>query len=116
MSRSIKAFIVGLTIFCIAQTASAATHFRANNTFVRYGDLNLQNEADAAKLLKRLSNAADDVCHTPPPGDAMLRQRSGRETCREDALQNAVAAVDHPVLTALYQSTRSNSMAKLASR
>jgi UrcA family protein len=116
MSRSIKTLIAGLAIAGLAQTASAETHFRERNILVRYGDLNLESEAGATKLLKRLANAAGDVCYTPPPGDAMLRQRSGRETCREGALQNAVAAIDHPVLTALYQSTRSNANTKLASR
>jgi UrcA family protein len=115
----IKALIAGLAIMGVAHTAGAAVPKKSsgvNRTLVRYTDLNLDNEAGATTLLKRLSKAAKFVCSMPPLRAENLYLRSDTHTCREGALEEAVARVDHPVVTAVYRSTRQNSIAKVASR
>jgi UrcA family protein len=123
MSRSIKvpikALVAGLAIMGLTHTAAAATSFNkpgANKILVRFTDLNLDNEEGAATLLKRLSKAAKQVCNMPPLGSENLYPQSHGHACRDGALEDAVARVDHPVVTALYRSTRQNSITKVASR
>jgi UrcA family protein len=119
MSRSIRALIAGMAIIGVAHTAGAGMPKKSpglNKILVRYTDLNLDDEADAATLLKRLSKAAKYVCSMPPLGAENLYLRYHTHACREGALHEAVARVDHPGVTALYRSTRPNSNATLASR
>jgi UrcA family protein len=118
MTRSIRALLVGLALVGVATTASASQRevVALNKTLVRYGDLNLRNDASAATLLGRLSRAANKVCAVESRSPANAHPRNEELACRETALRNAVVTVDHPVLTALYQSTRADARMKLASR
>jgi UrcA family protein len=118
MTRSFKVLIVGLAMTGVAASAAAfpPEAVTVNKVVVRYSDLNLQKEAGAAALLARLSNAANKVCVIPSSSPAYIRPRNQGLACRESALQNAVADVGHPMVTALYQSSRGIVQTKLASR
>ena len=118
MTRSIKALLVGLAMAGLATTASASQLqvIAVNKVLVRYGDLNLRNDDAAATLLGRLSRAARKVCAVESPSPVRIHTRNDEFACRETALWNAVVTVDHPVLTALYQSTRGDAQLQLASR
>jgi UrcA family protein len=68
---------------------------------VHYGDLNPSTRNGATELYRRISFAAHEVC-----GDVMLPSfvnlsRAYRQ-CRQTAMEDAVAKVDAPKLTALY--------------
>src|SRR5687767_5673706 len=117
MTRSIKGLLIGLALAGIATGAAAAQPRQVvvNKVVVRYPDLNLQNEAGAATLLGRLSRAAHKVCNDATASPAYIRPRYEGFACRQTAMQNAVAKVDHPVVTAMYQSTRNVAPVKLAS-
>lgn len=77
---------------------------------VRHADLDLNNDRDAARLLRRLNQAADDVCegHRRPPGSLLFagrdvsRERQAYDACRAEALDSAVAAFNHPVVNTMH--------------
>lgn len=126
MTRSIRsaslkhcatALILGLAMTSVAQTAAADSRARGpRQVEVKFGDLDLNQETGAATLLVRLSKAAKSVCNFAPPGPFNLDQENIPAACRRDALAKAVADVNHPVLTAMYQSKRGNPGVRLASR
>jgi UrcA family protein len=67
---------------------------------VQYADLNLSTEQDAKKLYTRLQRASAYVCREfegREPAKVRLRQK-----CYDDSLADAVANVDHAVLSALH--------------
>lgn len=74
----------------------------ARSVTVHYGDLDLNSAMGAEHLYRRLSVASREVC-----GDEMeiidLQQLSDIRTCRKEALEDAVATVDTPLLTAAYE-------------
>ena len=65
---------------------------------VSYADLNLESEADAATLLKRIESAARKVCGvgiSPVP----MELQFSLQMCAKDATARAVADVNAPLLT-----------------
>lgn len=69
---------------------------------VDFSDLNLSKPADAAKLYKRLQLAATEVCGRPDLRD--MKKRQLQRQCYHNAITNAVHAVDHAAVNALYRS------------
>ena len=69
---------------------------------VRFGDLDVSAPAGAERLYRRLSIASRDVC-----GDESeivdLQQLADIRACRSEALEDAVARVDRPMLTAAFE-------------
>jgi UrcA family protein len=95
----------------MALAALSAGHFTAahaagNETqrseTVRYADLNLDSTAGASTLYQRLRHAAADVC-TELTGDAEFAALPLYRYCLTRALSDAVATVNHPVVTAYAQ-------------
>lgn len=84
-------------------TASAASSFEdeALSLIVKYDDLNLASERDAAKLYQRLQAASRNVCRTLRSRDLSSAQRY--KDCYARALGDAVYAVNERTLTALHQ-------------
>lgn len=67
---------------------------------VQYADLDLSSQQDAKRLYSRLQRASQHVCREfegREPVKARLRQQ-----CYDEALANAVASVDHAVVTAMH--------------
>lgn len=67
---------------------------------VRYADLDLSSRQDSTILYKRLQRASRHVCRefeSRDPSKLRLRQ-----ACYDQALTDAVASVNHAVLTALH--------------
>ena len=91
--------IGALLAICLTGMAQATTTGRkVYQQVVRYGDLNLENEADAAILHGRIKSAARNVCG--------MRQmlipielKSPVHACVEDAMARAIADVNAPTLT-----------------
>jgi UrcA family protein len=83
-----------------AALAGAAFAETPNEVRVNVRDLNLQTPAGAQALLRRVSDAANQVCGGEPLiynlGD---RQRFRR--CRAEAIARAVRDADTPMVTAL---------------
>ncbi|HJR71348.1 MAG TPA: UrcA family protein [Gammaproteobacteria bacterium] len=86
---------------------------------VRYNDLDLDDAAGIAQLYKRLRTAAEKVCDTGYRPQ-LLFLAHGWRACVTAALEQGVAAVDRPALTA-YHAAKANpagarSAAALAAR
>jgi UrcA family protein len=72
----------------------------AEHTTVRFADLDLSSQKDTKRLYMRLRNAAEQVCGDYDPLD--LFDIQGARKCQDDAIAHAVAQLNQPRLTALY--------------
>jgi UrcA family protein len=83
---------------CLAATAQATVSRNVQREVVRYADLNLESEADAAILVARIEVAARKVCglrqSSPLPLDIVARLK----LCAKDATARAIADVNAPTL------------------
>ena len=68
---------------------------------VHYEDLNVNTAAGAEQLYHRISLAAHAVCTDVGLPSSLTLHRIYKQ-CRQTAMEQAVAAVDRPKLTALY--------------
>jgi UrcA family protein len=77
---------------------------------IGYADLNLRSDAGVAELHRRLRMAATEVCGpiTSPASRARVR------TCKDQALQGAVAQVSAPALQAYNQKWKATGEAWIA--
>jgi UrcA family protein len=74
---------------------------------VQYADLNLDRPQGATTLHKRLSRAAKSVC-APLRGRGDLERTRQHRGCISEALANAVAQVNQPLLTEHHRSRGSD--------
>ncbi len=84
---------------CLASVTIVAHADEAART-VRYADLNLNTQAGAAVLYKRIRNAAEQVC-----GDVdsrQLAQAAAAKACVDKAIFTGVHSVNSPKLTNEY--------------
>jgi UrcA family protein len=81
-------------------TAAAADGTLKWTRVVRYADLDLSREAGAETLYARLVAAARRVCE---PDVFATHATVGKPHCMEHALDAAVASVNAPTLTELFQ-------------
>src|SRR5262245_59794018 len=97
-----KTFVIALAAIMAGSLAgmAQATAVRRDVQVqaVKYGDLNLEREADASVLLSRIESAARGVCglHIGPLPFGVKMQL---ERCAADATARAVADVNSPLLT-----------------
>ncbi len=87
----------------VGANASETAMIRKSVT-VRVSDLDLKQPADAAKLYQRIRRAAERACGDGLTGGSPLAQPVDRD-CVLNAIAHAVAAVDRPLLTTIYQRT-----------
>jgi UrcA family protein len=92
--------------------ASASDDLDVRQTEVKYTDLELVNEADAAQLYTRLERAAHHVCRAHYGPSA--RAHRVRSACEAQSLDAAVQRVSHPNLTSVHQA-RSGKRSMVAS-
>ena len=85
-----------LLIGCLAGTAQATISAadKVAQEVVSYADLDLTNEADAAKLLQRIKSAASRVCSVRSAGLIPMELRSPLQKCADNATARAVADVE----------------------
>jgi UrcA family protein len=72
---------------------------------VRYGQLDLSRTEDAELMLDRLQRAAVAACQVPL-ADASVRRAI--EACEAEALEDAVARLNEPEVTRVYQGRQRN--------
>lgn len=89
----------------IALNAANAADFSnaPKSRTVRFADLDLSTVDGAATLYNRLRSAARGVC-SPLRGGPSLRDKQQYADCIDFALSNAIAKVDHPVVTEFFAS------------
>ncbi len=71
---------------------------------VKFSQVQLNNEADAEQLYKKLRSAAKSVCDDNAGGHRTLEVRNRAEKCVNQVLADAVKKIDQPLLTALHES------------
>lgn len=93
------------------QTAALAGEGeRIRNVGVSYSDLNLETEAGARELLRRLNAAAYKACGGDPERHSSFDlmpevTRKTFETCRAEAIDTAVGRLDAPLVARLHQNS-----------
>jgi UrcA family protein len=94
---------IRITIAAAAMIAALATGARAADVpqvHVKYGDLNVNTQAGAAALYQRIRFAADQVCELPNARNLAVAAKM--QACADHAVATAVATVNNPTLTGLY--------------
>jgi UrcA family protein len=79
---------------------------------VKYADLDMNDAAGAKVLYQRIHKAADLVCAVPD--ENQLAFRALKRNCMEKTIAEAVAGVNAPTLTALYEAKLGKMPAKVA--
>jgi UrcA family protein len=102
---ALSALAVGAFVATATLPAAADGILVSESIEVRYGDLDLDTAAGIAELYARLKNAAERVCGTGYKPQVLFLAHSWR-TCVKAALEQGIAAVDRPALTA-YHATQS---------
>lgn len=80
---------------------------RIRNVGVSYSDLDIETEAGARELLRRLEAAAFEACGGDPERHSSYRRmpevtRKTFETCRKEAIEAAVGRLDAPLVAKLH--------------
>ena len=105
-SRSAPVRVIGTALVIaaasmIAAVASAKGDDGRVSTVVSYGDLNLSQSGDVARLYARLKYASEKVCYISAD-NRNVRRFHLQAACMQDALNTAVARVNEPKLTQLH--------------
>ena len=97
------ASLVGGAAFTIGATrAEAAIDNSLPHVTVHYGDLNLNNNQGAKELYFRVHRAAKVVCGDEEWDPLYIEMWRADQQCEQTALKRAVAQVNSPKLTAIY--------------
>lgn len=83
-----------------AVTAAAAQPAERLSTRVQVADLNLQSDAGAETALRRIRNAARQICGDQT-GVRDLKRQAMSDACVRDAVNTTVASAHSPLLAAL---------------
>jgi len=102
---------IRITMAAAAMIAALATGAAADvpQIHVKYGDLNVNTPAGAAALLRRIRFAADRVCEYRDTRD--LSVRAIVRACTNHSVADAVATVNNPSLTSVYEAEMGKSQA-----
>ncbi len=102
MRKSLIVLLLAVSSLPLAAQAKPGDSLLGVNTVaVPYGDLNLSHPIGAQTMLRRIKAAATEVCGAPGSHD--LRERRDIRHCMRDAVENALAQLRAPLVTALYQ-------------
>jgi UrcA family protein len=78
---------------------TSATNARHQQT-IGYGDLDISNVQGAKILVKRIRQAAEQVCETPAGlGETSIQKHLN---CVRDTVKETVASLNNPVVSAVY--------------
>ena len=94
LATALVASILSLTTFT---THAAAPGDDVYSITVQFGDLDLSRQAGIAKLYLRIKGAAQRVCDQQANEQLVAKQTYS--VCVKHAVANAVARVDHPMLS-----------------
>lgn len=99
---SMAALAAALSSAPAARADTHASDSMQHRTVVRFSDLDLNRSSDAAVLYDRIDIAARQVCG-PRTLTGSYVTTSGFARCYTNAVEQAVASVNSPQLTALYR-------------
>lgn len=102
MKRILLTAAASFAAFALTAPASASgARPDPQEVSVHYGDLDLAKPAGAEAMLNRLERAAERACGGEPDLRALYAQRLFNR-CVDDALNQAVARLDAPLVTSLH--------------
>ena len=104
--KTMKTMLVSATLMLAAQGAMATDSIKVGYTqlseTVSYADLDVNKTEGAHALYNRLNRAAKNVC--APLRDRDLKRTQEHRSCVSEAVANAVAVVNQPLLTQHHKS------------
>ena len=111
-----KTLAITLALAALASTgvaqAQPATYDDRTQTIVRYADLDLSRPAGAQMLLRRIRTASIRECGGRPSTEMQINAVRLHEVCVDATMDATVARVGSPILTAMYQPSRSNALVR----
>jgi UrcA family protein len=104
-SKLVKGVVATVAVIAFSLPAIAsADELAGRSEKVTYSDLNVEKEAGAQSLYRRIQQAAKRVCGVESLKVAgNLRQLSQQKNCYRDALDATVAKIDNAALTELHK-------------
>lgn len=102
LHRSIALAVVSCITLGLGATAPAYAADEGAEEKVRYEDLNLNDESDAARMLRRIRTAARDICDDRS-GPLALAERAFLRKCVRDATGQTVAELGMPTVGELFE-------------
>jgi UrcA family protein len=106
-SATILALAACVTFGLMAAAPASAAQFEPNSQRVSFADLNLDNEAGAQAMLRRIDRAAHMVCDDRA-GARLLSDRRIARQCVAETKRNAVSELNHPMVSALFYGREPN--------
>ena len=104
-SKLIKGVVTTVAVVAFSVPAIAsAEEFKGRSEKVTYSDLNVEKEAGAQTLYRRLQQASKRVCGVESIMNAGgVRAISMAQRCYRDTLDAAVAKIDNATLTEIHE-------------
>lgn len=106
----IKTFIASILSVCafiaLAQPASAASWSDQRSVRISTAQYDLTDEAGAAVMYRRLRSAARIVCGSADHRRVSLSERAAFGICFNETLEEAVATLDAPLVSARHEEGR----------
>ncbi len=102
MTTTRKLFLGTAVSVLVLGCAAAFADPAANSLKVRFGDLNLQQPRDVARLYNRIRVAADEMCGPRSVGGFYVASNDYQH-CYADTIAQTVARLDRPAVTAYYR-------------
>jgi UrcA family protein len=93
-----------LGLVCAATAGAGDATATAADIAVKYSGEQLNNEADAQTLYKKLRVAARSICGGGASGYVTLEVRTRTQRCEKQVLNDAVGKINQPLLTTVHQS------------
>lgn len=103
ISAGSTALLLGALMFAATANAGDATA-TASDIAVKYSGEQLNNEADAQTLYKKLRVAARSVCGGGASGYVTLEVKTRTQRCEKQVLSDAVGKINQPLLTTVHES------------
>lgn len=102
LAKTTLAAVAALTVLGFGVAAHGETEPNKLSVKVSVIDLNLNSEAGARVALRRIRNAANLICGDEPNA-RVLNRSTLYHTCLRSTVDDAVASVRKPMLTAVNQ-------------
>jgi UrcA family protein len=94
--------MVASSAFAQSEAAAARSVFEPTAVAVKYGDLDLTTQHGSTVMLNRLHVAALNACGANEFSFADVRRAVANSACFQDSMTRAVADLDAPMVTQLY--------------
>lgn len=104
-SKLVKSIVTTIAVIAFSTPAIlSAEELKGRSEKVTYSDLNVDKEAGAHTLYRRLQIASKKVCGVESIKNAGgIRETSEQQRCYRETLDEAVAKINNPTLTEIHE-------------